>query len=70
MSDQLKVQLISAAKTFGVVFLITVATVLTQDGTAIEWTSVFWFSIITAGVRAGVSAVIAPFIPVKLGGKK
>jgi hypothetical protein len=69
ISDATKTQLLSMAKTFGTVFIVTVAMVLTQEN-SIEWTSVFWFSIISAGLRAAVSAVIAPFIPVKLGGKK
>lgn len=70
ISDATKAQLISIAKTFGVTFLVTVATVLAAENTTIEWTSVFWFSVIVSGVRAGLSAAIAPFISVKLGGKK
>lgn len=69
ISDATKVQIISIAKTFGTVFVVTAALSIV-NAPAIEWTSVFWFSIITAGLRAGVSAVIAPFVPVKLGGKK
>lgn len=69
LSDKQKEQLISIGKTFGTAFIVAAATTLLAADT-IEWSFAFWTAIATAALRAGISAVIAPFIPVKLGGKK
>lgn len=69
MSNELKTQIISAVKTFLSAFLITVAIIFIETDT-IVLNSVFWVSLGIAGFRAGLSALIAPYIPVKLGGKK
>lgn len=69
MSDKTKELLISTAKTFGTAFLVTVA-ITFVEADQINWTVSFWGATATAGLRAGITAVIAPYIPVKLGGKK
>lgn len=69
MSDETKVKLISALKTFSVAFIVASATILTSVET-ISWTYAFWGSVLVAGIRAGVTALVAPYIPVRLGGKK
>lgn len=69
MNDKTKEQLISAGKTFAVAFIVTVAMLFTQAET-VAWDVAFWTSLAMAGLRAGITAVIAPFIPTKLGGKK
>jgi hypothetical protein len=69
MKDTTKELLISAGKTFATAFVVTVAISFVESDT-ISWTLSFWGAIATAGLRAGISAVIAPYIPVKLGGKK
>lgn len=69
MSNETKTQIISAVKTFVVAFLVAGLTIISNTET-ISWTYAFWGAIATAGIRAGITAVIAPYIPVKLGGKK
>jgi hypothetical protein len=69
LSDKTKEQLISAVKTFAVAFIVTSAAILTSAD-SISWTFAFWGAVATAGLRAGITALIAPYIPVNLGGKK
>lgn len=69
MSDKTKELLISTAKTFGTAFIVTVALTFIEAD-KIDWTLSFWGAIATAGLRSGITAVIAPYIPTKLGGKK
>lgn len=69
MSDETKTKLISMAKTFGTSFVVASALII-LDAETVSWTVAFWSSVAIAGLRAGVTAVIAPFIPVSLGGKK
>jgi hypothetical protein len=69
MSNETKTQLISAGKTFAVAFIVAGATIL-SSAESISWTVAFWGSVATAGLRAGLTALIAPYIPVRLGGKK
>lgn len=68
MSDNLKVQLISAGNTFLATFLGVVGTTLATG--SIEWTTAFWASIAIAAIRAAVKAVTEQFISRSLGGKK
>ena len=69
MSNENKEKIISAVKTFGVAFIVSAAAILT-DSESITWTYAFWGSVATAGLRAGITALISPYIPVRLGGKK
>jgi len=69
MSDETKVKLISFIKTFGTAFLVAAATTLVAAN-QIEWTIAFWGAVATAGLRSAITAVIAPYLPVKLGGRK
>lgn len=68
-SDQIKIHLISAGKTFLLGFIVTVAAIL-SDSVDISFTTAFWVPIAMAGLRAGITAMIAPFIPIKLGGTR
>lgn len=67
MSDNLKIQLISATNTFLATFVVTAGVAL-QGG--VEWTAVFWLSVATSAGRAAVKAVLNLFLPVKLGGRR
>ncbi|MFA6315000.1 MAG: hypothetical protein WC648_01340 [Candidatus Paceibacterota bacterium] len=69
MSDETKTKLISFAKTFGTAFIVAAATTLVAAD-QIEWTLAFWGAVGTAGLRSAITALIAPFLPIKLGGKK
>ena len=69
MSDQLKVQLISAGTTFVATFLTVLGTSLTVTGT-LELSSAFIGGLLLAAVRAATKAVISKYVPVALGGKK
>ena len=69
MSNNTKIQLISAGQTFVATFLVVLGTSLTTVGT-LEWTTAFMGSLILAAVRAAVKAVISQFVPMALGGKK
>ena len=69
ISNATKEQIISAGKTFAVAFIVTAVTLFTQ-GNTMDFSLAFWTSLAMAGVRAGLTAVIAPYIPTKLGGKK
>ena len=69
LSDETKKQLISAAKTFAIAFFGT-AVALFLKADEISWTISFWSAIAMAGFRAGLTAVMNPYLPVKLGGKK
>jgi hypothetical protein len=67
--DEFKVKLISFGVTFITSFVLGIALFLNSLGT-IEWSWAFWGAVIIAGARAGVSAIVANFIPVRLGGKR
>lgn len=69
LSNETKAEIISAGKTFAVAFIVTIAISFTQ-ATNMDWSIAFWGSLAMAGLRAGITAVIAPYIPTKLGGKK
>ena len=69
MSDETKLKLISAGKTFATAFIVAGASILASTE-SISWTLAFWGSLATAGLRAGITAIIAPYLPIKLGGKK
>lgn len=69
LSDNAKTKIISAVNTFGSVLVITIAGTLVTTGN-IEWSLAFWGGLFSAGIREGVKAMIAPFLPVRLGGKK
>jgi hypothetical protein len=68
-SNETKTQFISALKTFGIAFIVTVVGML-SDTVEISWTWAFFGPIVIAGLRAAITALIAPFIPASLGGKK
>lgn len=69
MSDEIKIQLISAGNTFIATFLSVFGASLLTTGT-LEFSGAFWGGLIIAAVRAAVKAVINSFVPVKLGGRK
>ncbi len=69
ISNETKLKLIAEAKTFLTVFIVTVATFIIQSD-VIDWTVAFWSSAAVAGLRAAITVIIAPYLPVKLGGKK
>ncbi len=70
MSDETKTKVISAVKTFMTAFVISILVVLSDKDLSISWTAAFWIPLFTAAARAGITAVIDPLIPVRLGGKK
>lgn len=67
--DQLKIKLISMGNTFLASFILGVATSIYSTG-SIEWTTAFWIALVIAGVRAGVAAIVANFVPQRLGGNR
>lgn len=69
MSDETKKKIVEEIQTFAIAFIVAAAAILT-NAEAITWTTAFWSSVAIAGVRAGITALIAPFLPTKLGGKK
>ena len=69
MSDNIKVQLISAGNTFLATFLSVLGTALLTAGT-LEISGAFWGSLIVTAARAAVKAVVNSFVPVQLGGRK
>lgn len=69
ISDETKTKVISHLKTFGTVFIVTAAATLVAADEVV-WSVAFWLSIGGAAIRAGVTALIAPYLPVRLGGKK
>lgn len=69
MKDETNKKIISALKTFASVFILALAAGLSHT-TEISWALTFWTPLVIAAVRAGVSAVIDIFVPVRLGGKK
>lgn len=68
MSDNLKVNLISAANTFLSAFIVAVGITLTNGG--VQWNGAFWAGVLLAAARAAVKPVIAQFVPISLGGKR
>lgn len=69
LSDKNKERVISLFNTFGSTFILTVATLLLATGSP-EWTVAFWGGLLTAGVREAFKAVVATYVPVRLGGRK
>lgn len=67
MSDNLKIQLISALNTFTATFLSAVALTV-QNG--VEWTTAFWLALVITAGRTALKEVINSFLPVKLGGRR
>ena len=55
--------------TAGSAFIVSVAAIL-SSGVPIEWSYAFWFSVLLAGGRAVVKAIVNQFVAVRLGGKK
>ncbi len=68
MSQEIKIQLISAGTTFLSTFLSVLGVSLSMG--TMEWSAAFWGGIILVAVRAAAKAVISKFVPVALGGKK
>lgn len=69
MSDETKIKLISALKTFASVFIVTAAAFIV-DSQSVEWTTTFLLALVSAGLRAAIASLINPIIPLRLGGKK
>ena len=69
MSDNLKIQLISAAQTFVATFLTVLGASIVNNGT-LAWSGALVGALLLAAVRAAVKAVIGNYVPVALGGKK
>lgn len=70
ISDEAKQKWISFGKTFLVVFISTMIVILKSDDLTISWTLAFWNPILMAALRAGLTEALAPYLPIKLGGKK
>ena len=68
MSNNVKIELISIANTFGASFLASAGAILATG--SITWTTAFWTSLAIAAIRSGVKAVVKQFTPVALGGVK
>jgi len=68
LSNETKVELISAANTFVATFFVVVGTAI-ADGN-IQWTVAFWSALGLAALRSGIKAIMNQFLPVKLGGVK
>lgn len=66
MSDFQK-HVLSVVQTFVGSFITGAAITLSQG--AVQWNSAFWFSILTAGVVAGIKAISYFAAPPVLGGK-
>jgi len=69
MSDNIKIQLISAGNTFLATFFGTLGTALFATHT-LQFSGAFWLGLIIVATRAAVKAVVSGFVPVALGGRK
>lgn len=69
LSNETKTKIIAETKTFLTVFVVTVAAFLIQVDT-VSWSVAFWSAAAAAGLRAAITVIIAPYLPIKLGGKK
>lgn len=67
MSDELKIQLISAGNTFLATFVGTVGVGLASGD--IQWSGAFWASLGLVALRAGIKAVLNSYVPKSLGGR-
>ncbi len=67
MSDNAKMQILSAVNTFLTTFVISAGVVL--SGGPIIWSGAFWLALIATALRSGIKAVINTFVPVRLGGR-